>query len=140
MPDALSHTAPSPTLSSLSLTVWNEYTDEFVIPLETCFALPLFQPLRKLELKIMVNPSKHPSGGNTPDLDPRWGTTFMEVASQLLACCRQLEECCIQVEERTIALTDEDISRIKSAWPKLTRLSIGFYQQYVRSRVACRPW
>ncbi|KAI0762981.1 hypothetical protein C8Q74DRAFT_191737 [Fomes fomentarius] len=107
----------SPNLTSLSVSIDGEHLADILPPLETAFALPAVQSLQRLDLDINFHGELWTEG----DME----VSFTDLVQSILPL-RHLEYVRLCPQDRTLSVSDTDIVLIKSAWPRLRRLSLSF--------------
>ncbi|KAI0762996.1 hypothetical protein C8Q74DRAFT_192283 [Fomes fomentarius] len=106
----------SPILTSLSAGSYGKLAD--ILPMfETLFALPAVQSLQQLHLLITIT--------RTDRSDEPMEIAFADLAHSILPL-RRLEDVRLSSSSPRTLLSDADIVLIKSAWPRLRRLSLSF--------------
>ncbi|KAI0762994.1 hypothetical protein C8Q74DRAFT_192233 [Fomes fomentarius] len=105
----------SPDLTSLSVKTHAKDIADMLPPFETIFALPAAHSLQQLHLVIDLDDE---AGG-------RMEVAFADFAHSILPL-RHLEDVRLCVRPRMLSFSDADIALIKSAWPRLRRLSLSF--------------
>ncbi|KAI0763002.1 hypothetical protein C8Q74DRAFT_1451054 [Fomes fomentarius] len=102
----------SPNLTSLSAMTAGAKHITDILPV---FALPAVQSLQKLHLTVCFDVEA--SGGME--------VAFADLAHSILPLCH-LEDVSLEISLQPLSLSDADIVLIKSAWPRLRRLSLSF--------------